>query len=692
MVRWAVLLLAMSAGHLSAQEARVRGTVTGEDGRPIAQAFVRYAEGGASTYTDAAGNWTLPRTGARVVVSSIGYREVTAATPADERHLRIVLPALPFSLEQVVVTAGRRTQRLADVAVSTEVLSRAEIEATGASDLAGVLSGHTGITVEGGHPVGAGVMLQGLGAERVLVLLDGQPVIGRISGKLDLGRIPAASIARIEIVKGPQSTLYGSEAMGGVVNVITRTPIAQQLDGGVTTTYGARGRLDLAGHVVGKLDRVGYAVDAGRRSIELVQGVASTAGTFATQYNGAAKLQWQVGAHTTGAASGTFLQEEQRWQTGQLYSFADNRQWSAQLGGTHMRGAHRFAPNLYVTEFRHDARRSTRPQAPNGNADTELQRLLEAELLYGFSGPAIAIDAGIEVRRESITSDRILAKQRSLDGAEPFAQVTLQRGAVSIVPGVRMSWSDQWGSHWTPRVAALIRPTEQLAVRASLGSGYRAPSFKELYMAFLNTAPGAGYRVEGNADLRPESSWNAGGGVEWAGERVYARLNGFYNSFDDFIETRELAPSGGLTVFTYGNVESGWTSGTEVELGAAFGGTRAELAYNHTRTRNTTDDRELLNTPQHTARLALLQELPLELRGGITARLTGATAVAFEENGAVRRRSAFQRIDAFAARSLPGGMEVRVGIDNLLDAQPADFPGFMGRQFHITFEWAAGPE
>src|SRR5690606_1893325 len=103
-------------------------------------------------------------------------------------------------------------------------VSRETIEATGAADLAAVLTEQTGIQFQAGMPSGAGIMLQGLSSERVLVLVDGRPLTGRIAGNFDLARIPSDIVERIEVVKGPQSALYGSEAMGGVVNIITRRP------------------------------------------------------------------------------------------------------------------------------------------------------------------------------------------------------------------------------------------------------------------------------------------------------------------------------------------------------------------------------------------------------------------------------------------------------------------------------------
>ena len=150
-------------------------------------------------------------------------------------------------------------------------------------------------------------------------------------------------------------------------------------------------------------------------------------------------------------------------------------QWGGRAGAVYTVGAHRFTPTLYATEFRHLSRRSTLPQPVSSPDDEEeIQRLLEAELLYAYTGDALAIDAGVELRREGIHSDRVVGFDRTLHSAEPFAQATWAGDSWSIVPGVRLSWSEQWGAHFTPRIAAMLRPTDRLALRASIGRGFRA--------------------------------------------------------------------------------------------------------------------------------------------------------------------------------------------------------------------------
>ena len=95
----------------------------------------------------------------------------------------------------------------------------------------------------------------------------------------------------------------------------------------------------------------------------------------------------------------------------------------------------------------------------------------------------------------------------------------------------------------------------------------------------LNVGPGFGYVVRGNPDLQPESSRNVSGSMEWAVDRVYLRAQAFHNRFRDFIETREVGDSSGVTVFTYGNIDDGRTRGLELEAGTTWRGLRAEAGW-----------------------------------------------------------------------------------------------------------------
>ena len=668
---------------------------TAGTGEPVAGAMVRL--GGPVVRTVASadnGAWRLgplPAGSYTLSVEHIGFAPTERAVdvPHGPELVRVALTERALELDALVVTAGRRLQRLADAPVATELVTSREIRQTGAADLASVLTERTGVELEGGHPVGSGVMIQGMGSERVLVLLDGQPFIGRISGKIDISRIPTSMIERIEVVKGPQSTLYGSEAMGGVVNVITRDPDVSVWTTSATATAGNNGRLDIGVNGLAGLGSATGLLDVGRRSLDLAPGWDGGSGAASDRWDVLAKLGWRTPVDGLRLeASGLLLDEGQQWRSGQLYSFADNTQWSSRMGGVWERGAHRLAPTLYLTAFDHLSRRATSEEPVPGTGEKETQRLAEGELLYGLTAGSHSLDFGVEARREAIRSDRVVGGERTHETAEAFLQTSLAWGPVSLVPGVRGSWSDPWGTHWTPRVAAMVRPVPELALRLSAGEGFRAPAFKELYMEFLNIGPGFGYTVRGNPNLRPEVSRNLTASVEWVGSRTYLRVQAFENRFDDFIETRAVGDSSGVTVYTYGNVDDGFTRGAEIEAGVTRAGWRLEGGYSLLRAERARTGEPLLGRPEQSVRGTISYANPAGIRFSVTGVHTGETAMARMEAG-TEWREPFTRFDLRVAQDLPGGFELVGGVDNVFDQRVEEWPGFTGRHLYTSISWRA---
>jgi len=630
----------------------------------------------------------------RTLVVSVGAGEAAPLT--------IALTAVPRTLDAQVVTASRRLQRLADVAVATELVSRAEIEATGASDVAAVLVERTGIQLLGGHPNGSGVMLQGLGSERVLVLVDGQPAVGRVSGQLDLSRIPAANVERIEVVKGPQSTMYGSEAMGGVINIVTRAPSEGRLAGSFTATAGSRERRDAAAGVTGGLGPLAIAGDAGRRSIALTPGRSAAEGGLAERWDGALKLRVATGPAAAVEGQGATLTERQQWRIGSRTFFADNAQRTARLGTQWTRGRHTVAPLLYYSEFEHRIRRATGPAPVAGTGERDVQRFGELELAYSGRFGRDALDGGVELRRESIatsnfddpSSPRVRGGSQRLYSVEPFAQYTLTRGSWTLVPGGRLAWSERWGGQLSPRVAALYRPLPRLALRMAAGRGYRAPEFKELYITFLNTLGGGqSYAVQGNPDLRPETSRNVSVGAEWSGDRLNLRAQLYDNRFRDFIETRAVGTTADrngdpATLNSYQNVDRGLTRGAELEVGTTWPGGQLETGYAYLRTRDLRTGTPLLYSPAHSGRASVTQGVRGGLRGTLSAVHTGRTPVERAADGTIAlTREAFTRVDLRLARRFPRDVELVAGADNLFGRTIDAWPGFAGRQIYAGVQW-----
>ncbi|MEO7965039.1 MAG: TonB-dependent receptor, partial [Gemmatimonadaceae bacterium] len=551
----------------------IHGVVTdAASGRAIAGADV-VGNGGAvgMIRTDESGHWTLSLvdgavTRVRVRHPGFAYRDVDLSARGDRRdtvHTALVPFALP--LDAMIVTASRREQRLGDAVVETELIGERELKRNGASDLSSVLTERSGLQVDGGVPAGAGVQMRGFDSRRVLILLDGQPLVGRVNGNFDLSRLPTSMVERIEVVKGPQSTLYGSDALGGVINIITRRATRPGWEVGVATTAGTQGRRDMSANGIWRNGSLGGTIDGGIRRLDLTPGVAGDDDTFAHRWNAASSVRWQRDSVRSFEVGVLGIGEQQRYRTGQLFHFADNTQLAARVGGQYLLSNGRLSTTLHFSSFDHLSRASTFDHPVSDSGSNDAQRLMQGDVLYNGAFGRSQIDAGLQLRRESIAADRLSVASPNVSTIEPFAQATFTLGALSLTPGVRLTSSDRWGEFVAPRLAAMWRPASAVAIRASLGRGFRAPDFKELYLDFVNSS--AGYAVRGNPDLRPESSTSGSLGVEWTGTRLWARAGAYRNDYRDFIETREPDASG---TYTYSNIARGRTSGVELESGLAL--------------------------------------------------------------------------------------------------------------------------
>ena len=652
----------------------LRGRVTGGDGTAVIGAEVR--AGLVRSVSDSAGRWTLvvPALPVTLVVRHPGYHARTLE--ATRSPLDLVLQARPHSLDAIVVTAARREQQLKDVVPETRLISREQVEDAAAPDVAAALTQAAGLQLEGGVPAGSGVFLQGMDSRRVLVLLDGQPLVGRLNGNFDLSRLPASMIEQIEIVRGPQSTLYGSEAMGGVINIISRPP-TQPLTLSLAALGGSQDRRELSAAARGSSGALGFVVDAGYRGESLAPGRPGDDATLARRWNIAPKLRWQAGEHTSVEVSGLLLDERQRYRTGQLFHFADNAQAAARLGLIRQRGVSRLAPVVSWSRYDHLARASTGASPASDSGAVDMQELLQAEVTWSFPVFALGVaDVGAVARHEAIEADRVPGGRRSLSGVESYAQATWTIGEVSITPGVRLSSHEQWGRAWTPRVAVLWRPAPWLGVRASIGSGYRAPDFKELYLEFAN--PAAGYAVRGNPDLRPERSSSLSLGAEASHANLTARVSGFYNRFRDFID---YGPADATGTFTPGNIADGTTRGVDVEAGWSAGRLRVDGGYSYLEAIDAADDAPLLGRARHTARLAAAVGLG-RARLSAAFSFTGRAPQEKNSSGTITAwRPSFSRADLRASFRVSGGAELHSAIENVFDTQMAgQWPGFTGRR------------
>ena len=685
------------AGQIEAQEPTVLrgGVVDARTRTAVEGAEVSVDDSKKSIRSGTDGSWRIPVLGSGrhvIHVRRFGYANATVdVTLPDDAAAPISVALTPSAqgLNAVVVTASRREQRLGDAPVMMSLVDRQDIVQSGASDVASVLTEQTGIQFTGGHPSGSGVALEGMSDQHVLVMIDGVPMYGRISDGLDLTRVPTSAVQRIEVVKGPQSTLYGSEAMGGVVNIITRQPGNSPPDLDASVIVGNNNRTDA--NVYGTSGQFGaFAAtgNAGVRHIDLTPGIPSTAGAVADRRDGMGSIRWTPDPSAAIDASMLLVNERQRWASGGAFDFADNTQANARLTGAWTGNESRFTSTLALSQLDHLSRTSQYSDPIQGTGDRQFQRLGEADLLYTRTAGPVVYDLGSSFRNEHImsTDGRIDGGSKSLTSAEPYAQAEWSLGRWSIVPGARLSWNQQFGSYLSPRIATRFRVDSSFTLRASVGRGFRAPDFKELYLDWNNTS--AFYAVHGNNTLVPEHADNLSVGAEWAGARAYARTLLYWNNLHDFIETVPLPSQGQIAEFTYANISRSSTRGIDSETGATLGPVHADLGYAYLFSRDFETAGPLLNQPSQSGRLRVTGPLPVGLRGSVSDIYTGSTPMERADDGSISStREAYNRIDLRIARQTFGHADLSIGVDNVFDARPALWADPTVRQVYAGITW-----
>ncbi len=502
-------------------------------------------------------------------------------------------------LPTVVVTATRSARAPEDLPVPATLITEEAIEAQGAVRLDDLLAEQPGLQLTYDH--GPGLQVQGLDADYTLVLIDGEPVIGRTAGTLSLDRIAVGGVERVEVVQGPSSSLYGSEALAGVVNVITEAP-QDVLGGSVRTRYGTHGTTDLsarleggAGPAAGSLFLDRYASGG----YDLTPGTATpTAPSFAA-YTARGNFSYALGARTDLVLRGRLVREDQEnaveiaGEAARFDRAAQETDWSLAP-----RLRHQVRPGLDLEVALYGSGYHATSDLQNRADDTFLersryrQRYGKAEAqLQAVLGERHLVTAGAGYVRESVDADRLVGTRA---GGFVFAQDewTPLRW-LDLVPSARLDAHSDYATRLSPKLAALARVTDGLRLRASVGSGYKAPAFRQLYLDFTNAQ--AGYSVFGaegvqsglrrldaqgqiRAYLRdPESlgapieaessvSLNAGFVAESAGW-LSVRAGVFHNEISNLIDTQPVATkTNGQQVFTYFNLSEVFTRGAEVEV------------------------------------------------------------------------------------------------------------------------------
>ncbi len=690
-----------SASGVAAQEGRVTDALSGAV-VPMAQILWKPAgpdvEAGGRIEADVSGRFTVPVAWSGdgwIEVRSLGHRPLTLTRAAAQAGgWLLALEPDPLELESVLVTAGGRSQRRSEIAVPIAEVTARDIRRVSAPSVESLLSQMPGLQSSAGAPTGSNIMIRGIGDARVLVLVDGQPAGGALLENRDLSRLSLSGVERVEVVKGPLSSLYGTDALGGVINVVMRDP-DPGFRADVRALSGGAGRYEADASVAGGGD-FRYRATGSWRQQDEVPGIDEPMGAFARVWDGRATMRWLGTDDLELRADVSYLRERQKWPVGGGFSgFNDNQGLTAWTQATLARLGGEWTVKVLAQDYEH-LYRQARGDAPIAGADEDLQeeRFYRGTLMYSAAPGGHVLDVGVEGSSREIGSpDKILEDQASDEQVDLFAQDAWTLGAATVSGGLRATFNDRWGNAVSPTFGLTVTPGSAWRLRAVVGRGFRAPSFKELAWDFANVA--AGYTVQGNPDLQPETSWNVTAGVEWApSATVSLGLEGYSNLIENLIESSFIGNNpAGLLVYSPRNFSEARTRGIEATGSVRRGLWETRAEYVLLDARSVADDLPLDRRARHSGRLRVARSMP-EVFGGLLANLTAhvtgdAPLVALDEEGraaVVGTQERFVSLDAQLTWQLPRSLLLSVGVDNLLDERPAGWQSVIERRFRVGLE------
>lgn len=509
------------------------------------------------------------------------------------------------ALDEVVITATRSERKLGNIAVPVTIISKKAIQQSGSLRLNNILSEQAGLLIT--NSFGSGVQMQGLNPDYTLILVDGEPLVGRNTGVLDLSRITVANINKIEIIKGPSSSLYGSEALAGVINIITEASNATTA--GASVRYGSFNTTDIninAGLVKRKFNLLLQANRYGSDGYNLSNTAAQTQDPF-HNYSFQLKSVYTFFPKTKWLFNARYFTESQKIkpynttdEDGNIeHTIGDATIYDVNINNTF---EHRFSDKIksnlriYYTKYEainHQYYTYKDPTQNSSYYDYFRQQFLRIE-----NQTDIALNKKMDVTvgggwiLDNVKSNRYNDNTSTHKNniGYLFSQYEWRpTDTWNVIAGLRFDNNQTYQSHLSPKLAVQKKIGNKLHINASVGGGFKAPDFRQLYLNLTNSA--AGYTILGSTELQngfkrlqqqgqiksilidpsnikslnPETSTGINVGANYAfTKNIHVNINLFRNDINNLIVSNKIAQkTNNQFIYSYLNIRRAYTQGLE---------------------------------------------------------------------------------------------------------------------------------
>ena len=556
-----------------------------------------------------------------------------------------------YNLNPVVVTGSGHHQRLKSTATPVHVLSAQEIREQGISTFDGALTRMMPQVSMAPNSMGTFLRLNGLGNKYILILINGQKLNGDISNNVDLNRINMARVKRIEVLDGAASSLYGSDAIAGVINIITDQPTQDLISITSNTRVSGHGiltesvSLDIFSKGFGSYTSFTHdRADSYRNNdLEYVKGSdTETQSSIAPLFTGyrsnivGQKFTYAPNQHLalnagmdysykitsrpetrediTGGTDYEMRYKGLRWNVGGIYKFTSRNSLQAN-----------FVVDRYRYGKEYDV--ATKTYQIGDYVQSKKQRMMDGEIkaILGFATNSTTI-FGADWRQDHLTatSGNINEKVYTLAAYAQHEMKFLKDFTATL--GLRLTHHETFNNHLTPKVALMYAPGE-FRFRATYSAGFRAPGLDELYYHYYSVNRGKPQISFGNRDLNPEKSHYFSLNAEYRTQMLAVSLTGFINRINDMVvkenidvndaslvmlkqefpEMTDEEASKLVSYALYQNSDKGDIKGVQLNVSAnLFPGFNlsTNYAYTYARTKSGSEWTPLERSIRHTATIA----------------------------------------------------------------------------------------
>lgn len=583
------------------------------------------------------------------------------------------LPATAQSnLEQMVITANRLEQSVDSLMAATTVITRQEIESSMAQNLNDLLLGTAGIQMvqSGGQGSQTSLFLRGTESDHTLILIDGVQVTTATGGAGRLEFIPLDQIERIEIVRGPRSSIYGSEAIGGVLQIFTRSGGENAFDGSINLTAGTESTTNSNLNLSGRIENTSLAFSYSQRQTD---GIDSRVGG-SNDDDGfdnkslALSVSQQFSENTALTVRYSKFNSESEYDDGTVDG--ENEQLSATL---ELPLSDIWTTSITIDAFAEDNLNIGAFGTTNTRAETRSVRWQNDIKI----SDQITISFGLDSKDQQLDYSTFGAVQseNSRDNQGVYGVYLHSTEALDIALSLRNDDDEAFGSHTTGSIAVGKNLSETSRLWASYGTAYKAPNLIDIYVDFPS------FFFFANPDLDPETSENLEIGLELFALDTSWKFNLFHNKIEDLITSN-------ATFSSLDNIDKAEINGLEVTASRELGSWGLEMALTLLDHENTSSGDELLRRPDTTFLLQASRRfnaLDITINWLMQESHKDLDPITFGTSDV----GGYGILNIVAGYQLSDSMNLRLRVGNLFDKEYTVVDGFntYGRTAHLSFNY-----